>query len=72
LKLSVKVMPVFPSRVTTELVAAEAAPTDAATMPIVRHDKAVRTTPIFLYIFFLYIDSVQPALADFLMNRVGP
>jgi hypothetical protein len=38
----------------------------------VRHDKAVSTTPIFLYIFFLYIDSVQPALADLFLNRVGP
>jgi hypothetical protein len=58
--------------VTTELVAADAAPSEAATMPMVRHDKAVSTTPIFLYIFFLYIDSVQPALADLFLNRVGP
>jgi hypothetical protein len=57
--------------VTTGLVDAAEAPPEAATMPIVRHDKAVSTTPIFLYIFFLYIVSVQPALADLFLNRVG-
>jgi hypothetical protein len=72
LKLLVNVTPVFPSMVTGVPVAPEAAPTDAATIPIVRHDRAVSTTPIFLYIFFLYIDSVQPAFADFFVNRAGP
>jgi hypothetical protein len=66
------VTPVLPSIVTGAPVDAEAAPSLATTMPIVRHDKAVSTTPIFLYIFFLYIDSVQPALADLFLNRVGP
>ena len=72
LKLSVNVTPVLPSRVITELLAAEAAPTDAATMPIVRHDRAVSTTPSFLNIVVLYIDSVQPAFADVLLNGQGP
>jgi hypothetical protein len=58
--------------VSTLLVAAEAAPIDAATMPIDKHDKAVNTTPSFLNIFILYIDSVQPAFADIFSNRVGP
>jgi hypothetical protein len=57
--------------VTTELLDADAAPIDAI-MPIVRHDNAVSITPIFLYIFILYIVVVQPAIADVFMNRVGP
>jgi hypothetical protein len=58
--------------VNTVLLAAEATPTDAATMPIVKHDKAVNMTPIFLYIPILYIVIVQPAFADVDLNHVGP
>jgi hypothetical protein len=42
LKLLVKVTPVLPSRVNTELAAADATPTAATTKPSVKHDIAVK------------------------------
>jgi hypothetical protein len=41
------------------------------TMPSVKHDNAVKTTAALFIIFFLYIDSVQPAFADVLYEPCG-
>jgi hypothetical protein len=61
LKLSVKVTPVLFSNVSVELAPEAAIPPTLITMPSVKHDIAVKTTAALLNIFFLYIDSVQPA-----------
>jgi hypothetical protein len=64
LKLLVNVTPVLPSSTKGGLVAAEALKPTLATIPSVTHAIAVKRTPNFLYMIFLYIDSVQPAFAD--------
>src|SRR5579863_6898739 len=71
LKLSVKVTPVLFSNVRVELAPEAAERPTLITMPSVKHDIAVKTTATLLNIFFLYIDSVQPACADVLCEPCG-
>src|ERR1700683_780233 len=71
LKLSVKVTPVLFSNVNVELAPEAAVRPALMTMPSVKHDIAVKTTTALLNIFFLYIDSVQPAFADVLCEPCG-
>jgi hypothetical protein len=71
LKLSVKVTPVLFSNVKVELAPEAAVVPALMTMPSVKHDIAVKTTAALLNIFFLYIDSVQPAFADVLFEPCG-
>ncbi len=71
LKLSVKVTPVLFSNVKVELAPEAAVRPALMTMPSVKHDIAVKTTAALLNIFFLYIDSVQPASADVLYEPCG-
>jgi hypothetical protein len=67
----VKVTPVLPSIVKVELAPEAAVRPALMTMPSVKHDIAVKTTAALLNIFFLYIDSVQPASADVLYEPCG-
>jgi hypothetical protein len=71
LKLLVKVTPVLFSNVNVELAPEAAVRPALMTMPSVKHDIAVQTTTALLNIFFLYIDSVQPAFADVLCEPCG-
>jgi hypothetical protein len=67
----VKVTPVLFSNVKVELAPEAAVRPTLMTMPSVKHDIAVMTTAALLSIFFLYIDSVQPAFADILYEPCG-
>jgi hypothetical protein len=67
----VKVTPVLFSIVKVELAPEAAVRPTLMTMPSVIHDNAVKTTAALLNIFFLYIDSVQPASADVLFEPCG-